>query len=190
VIYLLKPLARLATFVLLVALALLGLVVALAGILGVATVAELVRLPGVANTVGGWLQAIDGPDAFPRATALGALVAILAGLLLLVGALGRTPDRLVLLEEAEGGRLAARPRALAQVADALIGRIRGVSDRRVRLKPRKGGGDLRVTATHTRSVQPQAVEAEVRQAVAPITDAFGVRTRVKPRLADSGRRVE
>jgi hypothetical protein len=190
VIYVLKPLARLATFVLLLVLALAGLLVAVGGIVGVPSVAELLRLPEIRDAVGGWLQAIDAPQQLPRATVLFALGAILIGLLLLAGALGRTPDRLVVLEERDGGTLAARPRALAQAADALIGPVRGVSERRVRVKPRRGSGRLEVRATHTRSISAQAVEADVRDAVAPLSDAFGVQTRVRPQPADSGRRVD
>jgi hypothetical protein len=189
-IYVLKPIARLVTFVLLLALAIVGLLAAVSGIVGVASVAEAVRLPEIRDVVGGWLQSIDGPSELPRATALLALGAVLLGLLLLAGALGRTPDRLVVMEERDGGTLGARPRALGQAADALIGRVRGITDRRVRVRARRGRGRLDVRATHTRAIEARAVESEVSSALAPLSDAFGVQTRVRPQLADDGRRVE
>ena len=102
----------------------------------------------------------------------------------------RYTGRLVVMEERDGAKLGARPRALGQAADALIGPVRGVSDRRVRMKPKRGGGTLEVKATHTRSIEGRAVASEVASAVAPLSDAFGVQTKVKPQLADGGRRVE
>ena len=189
-IYLLKPLARLVTFVLLVALAVVGLLVAVAGVVGVQSVADLLRGPEVRDTVGAWLQGLDAPQELPRVTALFALAAVLVALLVLAGLLGRVPDRLVVMEERDGGTLGARPRPLGQVADALIGPVRGISDRRVRMKPKRGGGTLEVKATHTRAIEARAVESEVASAVAPLSDAFGVQTKVKPQLADGGKRVE
>jgi hypothetical protein len=190
VIYLLKPLARLVTFLLLLALAIVGLLVAVGGVVGAQSVADLLRLPELRDTVGAWLQGLDRPEELPRATALFALAAVLVGLLVLAGLLGRVPDRLVVLEERDGGTLGARPRALGQAADALIGRVRGVSDRRVRMKPKRGGGTLEVKAVHTRSIEPRAVESEVSSAVAPLSEAFGIQTKVRPQLAETGRRVE
>lgn len=194
-VYLLRPIARLVTFLLLIALALIGLVVAIFSLgapdspLGYGKLAEYTQASSASDEVGSWLQGIDGPSSFPQATALFALAAILIGLLLLYGALARTPDRLVTLEEGDGGLLAARPRALAQVADAMMGRPRGVTDRRVRLKPSRGGGTLNVRATHARSVDPGTVQSELSTAVAPLTEAFGIKTRVQPKAADSGKRV-
>jgi hypothetical protein len=195
-ILLLKPIARLATFLLLVLLAVAGLVVAIFSIgapdapLGFGGLARFLGLSELSDTVGSWLQGIDGPSAFPERTVLFALAAILLGLLLLAGALGRPPDRLVVLEERDGSRLAARPRALAQVADAMIGRPRGVTDRRVRVKPKRGGGVLEVRATYARSAEPREIESQVTRAVAPLTDAFGLRTRVDARSGEPGSRVE
>ena len=189
-IYLLKPIARLVTFVMLVALAVIGLLVAVSGIVGVASVAEVLGIPELRDEIGGWLQSIDGPSELPRGTALLALGAILVALLLLAGVFGRTPDRLLVLEERDGGTLGARPRPLGQAAEALIGRIRGVTDRRVRVRARRGSGRLDVKATHTRAIEAPAVESEVSSALAPLSEAFGMKTRVKPQLAEDGRRVE
>lgn len=185
---LLKFLARLLTFGLLLAIALAGLAAAVFALVGPGLL-DFLPLTDARDVVGGWLMAIDRPETLPRATALAALAAILAGLLLLIGAVARTPERLVVLEERDGGVIGARRGALSQTADALIGRVRGVTERRVKLEGRKGDR-LEVTATHVRAVPADAVEREVTGALAPLADAFGVRTRVRSRIGESGSRVE
>lgn len=185
---LLRFLARLLTFLLLLVLALVGLAVAIFALVGPG-LADPIPFSDASQAVGAWLRGIDAPSTLPKATALAALAAILAGLLLLVGALARTPERLVVLEKRDGGVLGARRGPLSQAADALIGRVRGVTARRVSLQGRKGDR-LEVTATHTRAVPADGVEREVSSAVRPLAEAFGLRTRVRARVGDSGSRVE
>jgi hypothetical protein len=46
-----------------------------------------------------------------------------------------------------------------------------------------------VRADHSRTQQPQDVRQRSQLALAPLTEPFGLRTRITPRLGQRGRRV-
>ena len=94
----------------------------------------------------------SGPIAL--VAALSGLGAVLLGLLLMAGVLVSRRERLVTLAEGQRGSLAARRRPLAQAATALVEQVRGVTEARVRMRPRRtGGGRLAVRASQSRRVE-------------------------------------
>ncbi len=195
-VLLLRALARLFTFVLLAVLAAVGAAVAVfslgaSGDLSLPGLADLVALPDLDDDVGGLLGALeaDGPIAFR--TGLAGLAALVLGVLLLIGALAPTRERLLRLEENDEGRLEARRRALGEVASTLIEQQRGVSASRVKVRPHRNGqgGRIRLRAEHPASANADEVKRQATSALAPLTKPFDLKTRVKSHH-DSGRRVQ
>lgn len=186
----LKGLARLVTFLLLVVLAAAGLGVAVLAI--APSLAEAISLPVLRDSVGELLRIAEGPGPVPAVTALSALGASLVGLLLLIGVLAPEPERLALLEEGAGGTLAARKRPLSQIAGALTEQTRGVTAAKTKLRPsRRGtGGRIDVEAAHPRTADPREVKQHATEAIASLTDAFKLKARVRPTLGERGSRVQ
>ena len=186
----LRAIARLAAFLVLLALALLALVVALVALLP--SLAEAFGLIALREAAGAYLAALEAPGEVALMSLLSGLAAVLAALLLLVGALSRAREPLVVSDEGRDGRLAARRRPLSQMAEALVGGDTGVTAANARVRPaRKGrGGRLDVSASHSRTESAGDIERDAAAALAPLAEGFGLRTRVRPRVADSGHRVE
>lgn len=196
---LLRPLVRLVTFVLLTVLALIGLAAAVScigsgeDVLSLAWLADLLRLHELRDSVATLLDRLESGDgSVPVVPALAGFGAVLLGLLLLLGLLVRTRERLVTLAGAEGGgRLAARRRPLGQIAAALVEQVRGVTATKAKVRPnRRTGGRLRITADRTRISQADGVVESSEEALAELTDAFKLRARVRTRLGESGARVQ
>jgi len=95
VILLLRALARLVTFLLLLALAIVGLAVA---VLGLSWLAELVGLPTLEKEAGRLLGAVEADGSVAVVSALSGLGAMVLGVLLLIGALTPRRERLVVLD--------------------------------------------------------------------------------------------
>jgi len=194
----LRALAHLVAFVLLAALALAGLAVAVFSLgagpegLSLPGLASLVRLADLERLVGTFLAALEGGGV--RGPALiGGAIAVVGSLLLLVGALRRPAERLMVLEQGSGGRLAARPRALGQAVGALAETARRVTDAKVRVKPRRRGvgGRIRVTALHPPTAEPADVGKRVGEVLGPIAaDIRGLKVRTRPETGGRGARAE
>lgn len=189
-VLLLRAIARLVAFLVLLALAALGLIVALVTLLP--ALGDAFELTALRETAGEYLGQLEAGGPVALVSLLAGLLAVLAGLLLLVGALAPAREPLVVADEGRDGRLAARRRPLGQMAEALVAGVRGVTATKARVRPaRKGrGGRLNVSASHTRSESGADIQRETVAALAPLADGFGLRTRVRPRAADSGSRVE
>ena len=197
-IVLLRALAHLVAFVLLTALAAAGLTVAVfslgsgEGGFSIAGLARLAHLPELERLVGAFLAALEGGSV--RSPALiGGTIAVLASLLLLLGALRRPAERLMVLDDGTSGRLAARPRALGQAVGALAETARRVTGSKVRVKPKRRGvgGRIEVTALHPPTAEPGDVEKRVGEALGSIV--AGIRTlkvRTRPQSGGRGARAE
>lgn len=194
-IVLARALVRLVGFVALVALAAAGLVLAVFCI-GTGTsgpslgrLAKLLHLASLRETIGHWLGQLEAHGSVAVIAAACGFGAILLGLLLLAGILVPRRERLVTLSRGEPGTLAARRRPLAQVATALVERVRGVTDARVRVRPmRTTGGRLSVRASRTRRADSGQVQTAVREALDGLTGPFKLKARVEVRRR--GARVE
>jgi hypothetical protein len=194
----LRAIARLVTFVLLVVLTVCGLAIAIFSIGGSRTgdfnlpgLSRLVHLGDLRDQVGELLRDLAGPGPVAGITALCGLAAVVLGLLLLAGALWPRRERLVILQRSEEGTLAARRRVLARVATALVEQTRGVTATKVKVKPgRRRGGRVVVRADHSHAQQPQDVRRGTQIALSPLTDPFGLRARITPRLGQGRRSVE
>ena len=185
-ILLARALVRLVSFVLLVALALAGLALAVFCI-GTGTtgpslggLASLLSLASLRDTVGSWLDQLEADGSVAIVAAGCGLAAMLLGLLLLAGVLVPRRERLVTLSSSDRGVLAARRRPLSRAATALVEQVRGVTEARVRVRPRRrAGGRLVVRASRTPAADSGQVQGAVREQLSALSDSFGL----KPHIA-------
>lgn len=185
-ILLLRAATRLATFVLLAALAACGAAIAVfsigsgAGDFSLPGLARLMHLGRLRDHVGELLSDLAGRGPVAAVAVLSGLGALVLAVLLLAGVLWPRRERLVILERGEQGTLAARRRALARAGGALVEQVREVAAARVRVRPgRRGGGRLTVRITQSRSPEADDVRGRTQLALAPLTEAFGLRAGVK-----------
>ncbi len=196
---LLRASARLVGALLMLALALVGLGIALYCFdgfisLGSARPDRLLDLPSVRRHVGHFLNQIASPGP-TAALALGCgVAAMLLGLLLLLGTLRPSKQRLAVLDRDSGaGTLAVQPRTLKEMGRALAGQAPGatsVKRPRLALSRRGTRGRLKVTASRARTSDPREVQRAVTDRLETISDPFGLRTRVRVRLGRAGERVQ
>lgn len=189
-ILLLRGLVRLVAFLLLVAFAAAGLAV-LVGAFDPSWATSLVSLPELRDTVGRWFDALaaDGPIAV--FSALGALAAIVLGVLLLVGVFVPRRDRTVTLESTDTGELSARRGPLSQVAAALAERARGVADTRVKVRgSRQGRARIEVRADLPRTAEAEPVRDAITERLDVLTGPFALKAHVRTRTGADGSRVQ
>lgn len=195
----LRPWARLIGVIWMLALALLGLAVAMYCFdavvsLGSARPDRLLKLPDVRRHVGRFLDQVSAPGSTAGLALLCGVGAMLLGILLIVGVLGRRKQRLAILEhEHREGAVAARPKPLRDMTLALAEQARGATSvKRPKLSLSRRGtrGRLRVNATRNRTGDPQQVKNAVVEAIAPIADPFHLKPRVQIRLGGSGNRTQ
>lgn len=191
-ILLLRAIARLVAFVLLLVLCLAGLgavIIAVTG--GDPVVAGFARLPELRDAAGSFLDRLEAGGG--GGALLAGAIAVAAALLLLVGALRKPLPSEIVFERAAAGHLAARRRPLAQAAATLARQVRGVTDAKVRVKPKRRGtgGRIDVVAVHPLSADPAAVREHVGTALESLTgDSKGLRVRPRAERAGRGSRAE
>jgi len=185
-ILLARALVRLVSFLLLVILAVAGIVVAVfcisTGTSGpsLGKLASILHLASVRDTVGHWLGQLESSGSVAVLAGLCGLGAILFGLILLTGLLVPRRERLVTLASDGDGTLAARRRPLGQAAETLVEQVRGITQARARVRPRRrAGGRLRVRASRTRTADPTQVSAAVNEQLRELTDPFTLTARVE-----------
>ncbi len=196
---LLRTVARVIGMLWTLALALLGLCVAMYCFdgflsLGSARPDRLLHLPTVRRHVGHFLDQLAAPGSTAGLALVCGLGAMLTGLLLLAGTLRSRRERLVMLDrDAKQGTLAAKPRALTEISRALAEQADGatsVKRPKLNLSRRGTRGRLRVTASRARTSDRREVERAVTDRLAPISEPFGLRPRVRARLGGQGDRVQ
>lgn len=194
-----RALARLIGMLWMLALALLGLGVALYcfdGLVSLDSVRpdRLLGLPGVRRYVGHFLDQLVAPGPTAGLALICGLGAMLLGLLLLLGTLRSAKQRLALLEpNKDDGILAARPRTLREMSQALAEQAAGAASvKRPKLRLARSGarGRLTVTASRARTDDRRVVERAVKDQLEPLSAPFKLKARVRVRVGDRGERVE
>jgi hypothetical protein len=185
---LLRAVTRLATVFLLAALALAGATVAVCsiaseGALSLPWLAEQLGLPELRDEVGDFLDTLEAPGPVALRSAAAGLAAVCIGLLLLVGALWPRSQRLALLERGESGTLGASRRALGRAAASLVESVRGLTARRVRLRPRRRGvgGRLDLRALRPETLAEDEAVRRADRAILPLAEDFTLRPRIRTR---------
>jgi hypothetical protein len=194
-----RALARLIGAIWMLVLALLGLGVALYCLdavidLGSARPDRIVHLSTVSSHVGRFLARIAAPGTTAALAFVCGLGAMAIGLLLLVGTLRSSRQRLVVLDDDSArGTVAARPRVLGDMSRYLAQQTEGAArGKRPRLSLSRSGrrGRLKLRSTRTRTSDPQAVKQALTDAVAPVSEPFGLTPRVSVSLSDGRGRVQ
>jgi hypothetical protein len=195
----LRSLARVVGVVWMLALALFGLGVAaycvdaLVG-LGPIRPDRLLDLPSVRRHVGRFLGQVAAPGSTAGLALLCGLGAMVLGILLLIGILGRRKQRVAILEQDDQtGAIAARPRPLADMARTLAEAAHGATNvQRPKLSLSRAGtgGTLTIDTTRTRTTDSRELTAAIHQAVEPIIDPFSLRPRVRVRLGEYQTRAQ
>jgi len=189
-VILLRLLVRVVSFLLLIVLALLGLGIALSAI-DPGSAADVAGLPRLRDRVGAWFENLEGDGPVATASLIAGVAAGLLGLALLIGLLVPRRERLVTLRTTEHGPLAARRRALADVARSLAEQTRGVTQAKVKVKPRRrGGGRLRVRAARPRPADGRTVDRSIASQLETLTGPFGLKASVQTRAGERGARVQ
>lgn len=193
----LRALVRLVAFVLLTLLSLVGLAVAAFCLQGgssglsLSNLSSIARLPELHSSVDQFLTQLKTPGPIDAMSILGGAVATVLGLLLLIGALARRHERVIVISDGESGRVTARRRPLAKIAAALVEQVRGVTEAKVRVKSRHGkGGRLRVCASHSRRVSPREVKQHAKEALVILTENVPLKTRLRVRFGSQDARAQ
>ncbi len=194
-IVLLRGLARLVGFVLAVLLAVGGLAAVVFSVQGgestlsLPKLAELTRLSDLRGSVGTLLLGLEASGAVAQASALAGVGGVVVGLALLIGTLVGRSERLVLIARGDGGRLAVRRRALAQIAVALVEQSRESVRAKVSVRARRRGtgGRMRVTSFHPDRVSEQAASEAASRQLAPLAEALSLRVRTRGSQPRRGR---
>lgn len=195
---LLRALARLTGLLLMVAVALLGLGVAAYCFdavvsLGSARPDRLLSLPSVRRHVGHFLSQVSAPGNTAGLALICGIAAMVIGLLLLRGLLRPARQRLVVLDpDAEGATLAARPRTVQTIVRSVAEQAPGIAHAarpRLALSRRGTRGRLTVTASRTRTSDPDDVQRELARRLEPISGPFNLRPRIRVGVGGPGERV-
>ena len=190
---LLKALSRLVEMLLMAAIALIGLGVGLYCLdglisLGSARPDRLLHLPRLRFHVGQWLAQIGAPGSDAILALIAGIVAVLVGLLLLVGLLGSRRERLLLIEDDDKqGSLAARPRTLTQMFRAESERTPGVTGvKRPKIRLARSGRRGRVKVLAARGPDPDAgtVDSAVHERLDPISEELHLSPNIRVRLVE------
>ena len=196
---LLRAMARLVGSLLMVVLALLGLGVAaycLDGFIGLGSARpdRLLGLPAARRDVGHFLTQLAAPGNTAGLALVCGIGTILLGLLLLRALLRSSKERLVVLDtDADGARLAARPRTLQAMARALAEQAPGITTvKRPKLTLSRRGtrGRLKVTASRHRTSERDEVQRAVTGQLEPISGPFNLTPRVRVHVGQPGERVQ
>lgn len=161
--------------------------------LGAANPPRLLHLPAVRRHVGHFLDQLAAPGPTAGLALVCGLGAMAIGILLLVGLLGPRRTHLAILDGDGEGRLAARPRAVRELARALAGQADGATQvRRPRVVLSRSGrrGRLIVRAARTPTGESAEVQRAVAERLTPLTESFHLRPRIHIAAGEAGERVE
>lgn len=184
----LRALSRLVTVFLLAALSLGGAALAVCsiaseGAFSLPWLADQLSLPDAREEVRGFLDTLEEPGPVALRSGAAGLGGVCVGLLLLAGAFWPRTQRLALLQRGESGTLGATRRSLGRAAASLVESVRGLSARRVRLRPRRRGvgGRLDLRALRPETLPEDDATRRADRALLPLTESFTLRPRIRTR---------
>jgi hypothetical protein len=168
-VFVLRLLAAVVGFLLLALIAVGGVVVALfclrggTATLSLHHLASMLSLPDLRDKLGAFLESLEADGPVAALAALCGAGAVLLGIGLLVGALVPRRERVLIVERADRGTLAARRRAAGNALADLAERPREVIAAKARIRPHRSrlGGRARLKLTESAGTdeRPQAEQA-------------------------------
>lgn len=169
IVFLLRLVAAILAFLLLLVIAVAGIVVAVFCIRGATAtlslhhLASLISLPELRETISPWLVSLEADGPAAALAALCGAGAILLGIALIVGALVPRRERVLLIDESERGTIAARRRAAGNALVDLAERPREILSARAKIRPNRkrvgGRARLKLTEAAGTDQRPQAAQA-------------------------------
>jgi hypothetical protein len=150
-------------------------------------------LPSVRERIGHFLDQVGAGGPTARLALLCGLAAMGLGILVLLGALRSTRRRMAIMDTVDGGTLAARPRTLRSIAQALAQRADGATGvRRARIALSRSGtsGRLKINASRASTSDRREVENAIKAALEPISEPFRLQPRVRAYVGERGERVQ
>jgi hypothetical protein len=196
---LLRALTRVLEVLLMIALGLVCLGIAmycLDGLVSLGSVRpdRLLHLPTFRDHVGHFLAQIAAAGSTAALALAGGVVAVLLGLLVLIGTLRSSKERLVILRSSgNDGTLAARPGTVRTMAQALAEQAGGATSiqrPRIKLGRRGTRGHISVVATRTRTSDANDVQTEITNQLQPLIEPFNLKPRVRVHEGERGNRVQ
>jgi hypothetical protein len=196
-VFLLRLLAALLGFLLLVVLAAGGLVVAIfclrggTATLSLPHLAELLSLGDLRETVGGWFASLEAEGPAAVLAALCGAGAILLGIGLLIGALVPTRERLLVVERSDRGSLSVRRRAAGSALAALAERPRDVLKAKAKVRPNRNraGGRARLTLVHADRDDERTAAQRARAQLDELAEQLSLRLQRRLKRPRSGGRA-
>ena len=188
---LLKALARVVEIVLMAVIALFGIGVGLYCLDGLISLGSgrpdrLLHLPSVRDHIGHFLHRLTFPGSVAVLTLVCGVVAVIIGLLLLIGLLGSRRERLLVVEhDGEHGDLSARRRTVSQMIRAETLETPGVTGaKRPKVRVSRNGEGARLKVLAARGPDPDAatVDQSVHERLDPISERFHLKSNIRVRL--------
>jgi hypothetical protein len=191
-VFLLRLLAAVLGFLVLVVIAVGGVVVAIFCIRGgTATLslhhlASLISLPGLRDKVGPWLESLEADGPAAALAALCGAGAVLLGIGLLVGALVPRRERTLIVERGERGTITARRRAAGNALADLAERPREILSARAKVSPNRSrvGGRARIKLSEAAGTDERPQAERARAELDELADSLSLklqRVRRSPR---------
>jgi hypothetical protein len=182
-VFLLRLIAAVVAFLLLVVIAVGGLVVALFCLRGgdatlsLAHLAHLLSLDELRQTVGGWFGTLEADGPVAALAALCGVGAVLLGIALIVGALVPRREHLLIISREERGTIAARPRAAGAALSSVAERPRDVRKARARVKPNRErvGGRARLRLVRSERIDERPAATQARAELEDLADSMSLR---------------
>ena len=197
-VFLLRLLAGLLGFLLLVVLAVGGVGVAIFCIRGgtatlsLAHLASLLSLDGLRDTVGPWLESLEADGPAAALAALCGAGALLLGLGLIVGALVPRRERMRIISREDRGTVAARRRAAGSALADLAERPREILGAKVRVRPnrKRPGGRARLKLTEAAGTDERPKAEQARAELSELAQSLSLKLQsVRRRPRRGGRAI-
>jgi hypothetical protein len=196
-VFLLRLLAAVVGFILLVVVAVGGVVVAIFCIRGATAtlslhhLASLISLPALRNKVGPFLSSLEADGPAAALAALCGAGAILLGIALLFGALMPRRERVLIVERSDRGTIAARRRAAGNALVDLAERPREVIGAKAKVSPNRSrtGGRARLKLTEAAGTDERPKAEQARTDLKDLAESLSLKLQTSSRRPRRGGRT-
>ena len=196
-VFLLRLLAAILAFLLLVVVAVGGVVVAVFCIRGgTATLslhhlASLISLPDLRDKVGPFLESLEADGPAAALAALCGAGAILLGIGLIIGALVPRRERILIVERSDRGTISAKRRAAGNALADLAERPREVISAKAKVSPNRSrtGGRARLKLTEAAGTDERPKAEQARSDLKDLAEAFSLKLQTVSRKPRRGGRT-
>lgn len=196
-VFLLRLLAAVLAFALLIAIAVGGIVVAIFCIRGgTATLSlhhlsSLLSLPDLRDKIGPFLESLEASGPAAAIAALCGAGAILLGVALLLGALVPRRERILIVERSDRGTIAARRRPAGSALADLAEKPREVLSAKAKVSPNRSrtGGRARLKLTEAAGTDERPKAEQARTDLGDLAEALSLKLQTVSRKPRRGGRA-